>query len=149
MYLKQLAQAAEQYCIDLIGDCDIRSLSQDSRQKTDLGLFFCISGTHFDAHAFAPQAISNGAVALVVRHLLPDLAVPQLVVTDDRAAMALIAAEFYGNPAQKLRMIGITGTKGKTTTSYLVKSILDYAGIPPALSVPRATKSDLSGCAAI
>ncbi|MDD4104947.1 MAG: UDP-N-acetylmuramoyl-L-alanyl-D-glutamate--2,6-diaminopimelate ligase [Clostridiales bacterium] len=133
MYLKQLAQAAEQYCIDLIGDCDIRSLSQDSRQKTDLGLFFCISGTHFDAHAFAPQAISNGAVALVVRHLLPDLAVPQLVVTDDRAAMALIAAEFYGNPAQKLRMIGITGTKGKTTTSYLVKSILDYAGIPNGL----------------
>lgn len=133
MYLKQLAQAASQYSIHLTDDCDIHSLAQDSRQKTDRGLFFCISGTHFDAHAFAPQAIANGAAALVVSRLLPELAVPQVLVSDDRAAMALMAAEFYGNPARKLRMIGITGTKGKTTTSYLVKSILDCAGMPNGL----------------
>lgn len=131
MLLSKLAQAA--HCIRLTGDCEINVLTQDSRVKTDKGLFFCISGQHFDAHTFAPQAIENGCVALVVTRILDDINVPQVLVEDDRISMALMAAEFYGHPADSLRMIGITGTKGKTTTSYFVKSILDAAGIESGL----------------
>lgn len=133
MQLSILAEAAAKYCLKVTGDCEIRSLSQDSRRKTDCGLFFCIDGAHFDAHNFAQQAIDQGAVALVVTRLLPDLKVPQVLVTNDRAAMALMASAFYGNPSKKLRMIGITGTKGKTTTTYFVKSILGAAGIASGL----------------
>ncbi len=133
MQLSKLAKAAEKYCVKVTGDCEIQSLSQDSRRKTDCGLFFCIDGAHFDAHNFAQQAVDYGAVALVVTRLLPEIDVPQVLVTNDRAAMALMASAFYGNPSQKLRMIGITGTKGKTTTTYFIKSILDAAGIPSGL----------------
>lgn len=131
MLLSKLAQAS--HCIRLTGDCEINALTQDSRAKTDRGLFFCISGQHFDAHTFAGQAIENGCVALVVTRILDDLDVPQVLVENDRIAMALMAAEFYGHPAKHLRMVGITGTKGKTTTSYFVKSILDAAGLKSGL----------------
>lgn len=133
MQLSVLAEAAAAYCLKATGDCDIQALSQDSRRKIDCGLFFCIDGAHFDAHTFAEQAVQNGAVALVVTRLLPHIDVPQVLVSNDRAAMALMASAFYGNPARKLRMIGVTGTKGKTTTTYLIKSILDSAGIPSGL----------------
>ncbi len=131
MLLSKLAGAA--HCLRLTGDCEINALTQDSRVKTDKGLFFCISGRHFDAHTFAPQAVENGCVALVVTRILDNINVPQVLVNDDRVSMALMAAEFYGHPADSLRMIGITGTKGKTTTSYFVKSILDAAGIESGL----------------
>lgn len=131
MLLSKLANAA--HCLRVTGECDIQSLTQDSRVKTDKGLFFCISGQRFDAHTFVPQAVENGCVAVVVTRILDDVNVPQVLVSDDRIAMALMAAEFYGHPADSLRMIGITGTKGKTTTSYFVKSILDAAGIESGL----------------
>ncbi len=127
MKLSLLAQAAKEYVVEVRGDCDIRGLSMDTRDKQPGGLLFCIVGAHFDAHDFAQQAIGNGACALVVTRFLP-LDVPQVLVNNDRAAMALMAAEFYGNPAREMKMIGITGTKGKTTTSYLIKAILEHAG---------------------
>ncbi len=133
MLLSKLAEAAGEYVIEVIGDCQINQISQDSRQTTKQGLFFCISGAHFDSHHFAQSAVQNGAVALVVTRKLSELDVPQVLVTNDRAAMALMAAEFFGQPAKKLRMIGITGTKGKTTTTYFVKSILEAAGIKAGL----------------
>ena len=85
-----------------------------------------------DAHEFAPQAIEKGAVALVVQRRLA-LDVPQVLVEDVRKALSYVAAEYFGRPAEKLMMLGITGTKGKTTTSFLVKSILEAAGIKTGL----------------
>lgn len=128
MKLSKLANEALGFSLELTGDCEILSLSADSREQSDKGLFFCIKGAHFDAHRFAQQAIDNGAVALVVTEIQEHLKVPQLKVSDDRAAMALIARAFYGFADTKMKMIGITGTKGKTTTSYLVKAILEASG---------------------
>lgn len=108
-------------------DTDIRAISANSRETTDKGLFICISGGKFDGHAFAEQAVAQGSVALMVTRLLP-ISVPQILVENDRIAMARISAAFYGHPAEKLRLIGVTGTKGKTTTSYLVKAIMEKAG---------------------
>lgn len=128
MKLSQLAAHALGYALELTGDTLVSSLSADSREQTDRGLFFCIQGAHVDSHDFAAQAVKNGAVALVVTRLLPQIPVPQLRVSDDRAAMALLARAFYGFADRGMRMIGITGTKGKTTTSYLVKAILEAGG---------------------
>ena len=106
-----------------IDDVDILSLCVDSRQAKPGALFFCTPGLRMDAHEFAPQAVSKGAVALIVERRL-EIDVPQVQVEDVRMALSYIASEFYGNPSEQLMMLGITGTKGKTTTSFLVKSIL-------------------------
>ena len=113
-------------------DVEIASLCVDSRKAQPGALFFCTPGLQVDAHAFAPQAVGKGAVALVVQRRL-ELDVPQVLVEDVRTALSYMAAEYFGNPAEKLMMIGITGTKGKTTTSFLVKSILEAAGIRTGL----------------
>ena len=113
-------------------DAEIASLCIDSRKAEPGALFFCTPGLRMDAHEFAPQAIEKGAVALVVQRRLA-LDVPQVLVEDVRKALSYVAAEYYGRPAEKLMMLGITGTKGKTTTSFLVKSILEAAGIKTGL----------------
>lgn len=107
-------------------DTDITSVETDSRKVQPGALFFCIPGTKADGHDFAKSAVEHGAVALVVERELP-LDVPQLLAQSSREALAYMAAAFFGNPAKEMRLIGITGTKGKTTVSYLVKSILDAA----------------------
>ncbi len=118
------------YLLDTRGDMsvDIARITANSREKVEKGLFFCIAGAHFDAHQFAPQAISNGCTALVVERFLPDISVPQVLVSNGRAAMARMAAAFYGHPARRMKLVGVTGTKGKTTTSYLLKAIMEQAG---------------------
>ena len=113
-------------------DVDIAELCVDSRRAIPGALFFCTPGLHMDAHDFAPQAVEKGAVALVVERFLP-LDVPQVMVEDVRVAVSYVAAEYFGNPAEKLMMLGITGTKGKTTTSFLVKAIMEAAGIKTGL----------------
>jgi UDP-N-acetylmuramoyl-L-alanyl-D-glutamate--2,6-diaminopimelate ligase len=112
------------------GDLNTRidALVPDSREKCKNGLFFCISGARFDAHLFAAQAVANGCVALVVTRFVPGLAVAQVQVDNVRTAVAYIASAFFGHPARQLRLIGISGTKGKTTTSYLLKAIMEKAG---------------------
>ena len=120
--------------VQTIGDMDVEitSLCVDSRKAGPGALFFCTPGLRVDAHDFAPQAVELGAVALVVQRELP-LDVPQVRVEDVRTALSYMAAEYFGNPAEKLMMLGITGTKGKTTTSFLVKSIMEAAGVKTGL----------------
>ncbi len=128
MLLSVLAKAAEQEVLEIRGDCEIGSMSLDSRKALDRGLYFCIPGARFDGHSFAPQAVENGAVALVVTHFLEDMSIPQVRVKNVRAAMSHMAAEFFGHPDREMKLLGVTGTKGKTTTSYLIKAIMEEAG---------------------
>ncbi len=111
---------------------NIDSLVTDSRAQSQNGLFFCISGLRVDAHRFAPQAQQNGCIALVVERLL-DLPLAQIRVENVRSAMAYMASAFYGHPSRELRMVGVCGTKGKTTTSYLMKAVLEAAGLKTGL----------------
>jgi len=127
MLFSALIQAAGEEILEVRGECDILDLSMDSRKKMEQGLFFCIPGARFDAHDFAPQAIANGAAALVVTHFLP-LDVPQARVKNVRRAMSLMTAEFFHHPDREMKLLGVTGTKGKTTTSYLIKAIMEAAG---------------------
>ena len=111
---------------------EVRDLAYDARQVTPGALFFAYPGAKADGHDFAADAVARGAVAVVVERELP-LAVPQVVVADARRAMPLVAAEFFGAPSRELDVVGITGTNGKTTTSYLVHAILTHAGLRPGL----------------
>lgn len=109
------------------GQAEVTSLETDSRRVKSGSLFFCIRGLRVDAHDFAAMAAQAGAAALVVEHEV-EADCPQIVVSDVREALSRIAAIFYGHPARELKLIGITGTKGKTTSSYLTKAILETAG---------------------
>ncbi len=115
-------------------ETDVTSLIYDSRKATSGSMFVCISGTVRDAHDFIPQVIEAGASALVVER---EVSVPEGItvirVDNARLALACLSAAWFGHPAEKLKTIGITGTKGKTTTTYMVKSILEHAGFHPGL----------------
>jgi UDP-N-acetylmuramoyl-L-alanyl-D-glutamate--2,6-diaminopimelate ligase len=113
-------------------DTEIASLAYDSSRVEPGALFFCVRGQHADGHEFAPAAVERGAAALVVeRHL--DVPVPQVKVADARSAMAPIAVRFWGDPTGTLRVAGITGTNGKTTTAFLVRHILESHGTQTGL----------------
>jgi UDP-N-acetylmuramoyl-L-alanyl-D-glutamate--2,6-diaminopimelate ligase len=111
---------------------DVTDLAYDTRSVTPGALFFCVPGERADGHDFAADAVASGAAALVVERPL-DLAVPQLVVSSARAAMAVAADEFFGRPTADLVLAGVTGTNGKTTTSFLIYSIFQAAGMRPGL----------------
>jgi UDP-N-acetylmuramoyl-L-alanyl-D-glutamate--2,6-diaminopimelate ligase len=115
-------------------DTEIIGLAYDSRKVVAGHLFFAIRGTRLDGNRFMPRAIAKGAVA-VVSALDPvqGVAMPWIQVADERAAMATIAGNFYGHPTKDLHLIGVTGTNGKTTTTYIVESILKAAGKPTAV----------------
>jgi UDP-N-acetylmuramoyl-L-alanyl-D-glutamate--2,6-diaminopimelate ligase len=109
-------------------DAAIEGLAYDSRSAAPGDLFFCVSGFESDGHDFAADALARGAVALVLERRL-SLGVPEIVVPSSREAMAPIAARFFGDPSAQLRVVGITGTNGKTTTAYLVRALLEAQGI--------------------
>jgi UDP-N-acetylmuramoyl-L-alanyl-D-glutamate--2,6-diaminopimelate ligase len=111
---------------------DVTDLAYDARSVTPGALFFCVPGERADGHDFAADAVERGALALVVERPL-DLAVPQLIVPSARAAMAAAADEFFGRPTEELIVAGVTGTNGKTTTSFLIYSIFEAAGMRPGL----------------
>jgi UDP-N-acetylmuramoyl-L-alanyl-D-glutamate--2,6-diaminopimelate ligase len=108
-------------------DLLIHNLQVDSRLVTEGDLFICLPGATVDGHDFAAQAVAQGAIAIVVQRRL-DLPVPQLLVKDVRYALAVIACHFFDYPSQKLKVIGVTGTNGKTTITYLLDRILQDAG---------------------
>ena len=119
----------------------IHDLAYDARAVRAGSLFFCVPGERADGHDFAPEAIRNGAAALVVQRPL-DLAVPQLVVADSRASMAVAADEFFGRPTAELAVAGVTGTAGKTTTAFLLYAVLAAAGRRPGLLGTIETRVD-------
>ena len=106
---------------------DIYAVCTDSRKIAENGLFVCLSGGNVDGHLFAREAVNNGAVAVVCERTL-DVSVPQVVVKDTRETLALIASAFYGYPAERLKIIGVTGTNGKTTTANTLAFILNACG---------------------
>jgi UDP-N-acetylmuramoyl-L-alanyl-D-glutamate--2,6-diaminopimelate ligase len=111
---------------------EVRDLAYDARAVTPGAAFFCVPGERADGHDFAGQAVESGAVALVVeRAVEPE--VPQLVVPDARAAMATAADAFFGEPTRELEVAGVTGTSGKTTSAFLLYSVLEAAGRIPGL----------------
>src|SRR4051794_1716241 len=101
---------------------EVTALTYDSRRVGPGTLFFCVPGERADGHDFGPRAVADGAVALVVEREL-DVSVPQVLVADARAAMAPLAARFFGDPTATLRVVGVTGTNGKTTTAFLLREI--------------------------
>ena len=115
-------------------EMEIGALVTDSRSKEEVrnGLFFCISGLRFDAHDYADQVAEKGCTALIVERFL-ESPLAQVRVENVRSAMAYIASAYYGHPSRSLRMVGVSGTKGKTTTSYLMKAILEKAGLKTGL----------------
>jgi UDP-N-acetylmuramoyl-L-alanyl-D-glutamate--2,6-diaminopimelate ligase len=110
-----------------VGAVEVAALAYDNRAVAPGTLFFCVPGFTRDGHEFAPDAVARGAVALVVERPLR-LGVPDVVVPSVRAAMAPAAAAFNGDPSTRLDVVGVTGTNGKTTTAFLVRSLLEAAG---------------------
>ena len=115
-------------------DTEINTLVYDSRKVEEGSVFVCISGSVRDAHDFIPDVIAKGAKAVIVEK---EVEVPEDVTViqtkDNRYALACMSAAYFGHPARKLKTIGITGTKGKTTTTYMIKSILERSGIKTGL----------------
>jgi UDP-N-acetylmuramoyl-L-alanyl-D-glutamate--2,6-diaminopimelate ligase len=120
--------------VDVVGRApvDVQELAYSTAGVGPGTLFFCVPGAHADGHDFAGEAVTKGAAALVVERPL-DIDVPQVVVADSRAAMAPAADVFFGRPSDELEVVGITGTNGKTTMTFLVYAILAAAGRRPGL----------------
>ncbi|MBI3910683.1 MAG: UDP-N-acetylmuramoyl-L-alanyl-D-glutamate--2,6-diaminopimelate ligase, partial [Armatimonadetes bacterium] len=110
------------------GDPELGGIAYDSRQVKPGDLFVCVRGFQTDGHRFLPDALARGAIAALVEEPPADLPVPALLVASAREAMPRLAAAFYGYPARRLRLIGVTGTNGKTTTTYLIESLFRAAG---------------------
>ncbi|MCM1101220.1 MAG: UDP-N-acetylmuramoyl-L-alanyl-D-glutamate--2,6-diaminopimelate ligase [Clostridium sp.] len=129
--LSQLLERMEYECVQGSMERSVSGVVYDSRKVEEGCLFICIRGANFDGHAFAADAVRQGARALVISESVEGLEqedVTLIRVRDTRYAMAFISAAWFGYPAERLKTIGITGTKGKTTTTYLVRSILEHAG---------------------
>lgn len=132
MLLRSLLEELDYVALQGGLDADITSISFDSREATSDGLFVAISGFTVDGHNYAANAAASGAAAILVERDISLESIPATVAViktaDTRKALALVSARFYGNPTEKLGLIGITGTNGKTSTTYFVKSILEGMG---------------------
>ena len=112
-----------------LADCDIVGVAHDSRRVRPGSVFVAIHGHQRDGADFAEDAVARGAVAIVAEHKVPlSRNTPQFVVHDARRALAALASAFYNRPSRKLNILGVTGTNGKTTTTYMIRSIFEAAG---------------------
>ena len=132
MKLSELVQGVSNASVRGDPATEITGLAYHTRDVTDGTLFFCVPGLSFDGHAFAAAAVEAGAAALVCERDT-GVGVPQVVVPSVRRAMALAAARWYGDPSRELRVVGVTGTNGKTTTAHLVAGLFAAAGEPSGL----------------
>lgn len=131
MRLAELISEIEYQCVQGNVDTEVEAVVYNSAKLQPGCLFICIEGSTFDSHSIASEVADKGASVLVVTRDVPEVMgrdITVIKVRNSRYAMAYIAAAYFGHPARKLKVIGITGTKGKTTTTYLVKSILENAG---------------------
>lgn len=134
MKLSKLLEKLEYTVLAGNTDMEISTLVYDSRKVQKDSVFVCISGSVRDAHEFIPDVVKNGAAAVIVeKDVTPVDGVTYIKVEDTRLALAYMSAAYFDYPAKKIKTIGITGTKGKTTTTYMVKSILESAGIKTGL----------------
>src|SRR6185436_9242476 len=118
-----------------VGDreVEVRAVRDDSRKVEKGDLFVAIKGLRSDGHAFVQTAVEKGAAAVVVERELEGIKVPQVVVPSGAKALGPLVARSLGDPAKSLVLVGITGTNGKTTTTYLVEAILEAAGHKPGV----------------
>ena len=135
MELKKLLQGLENYKSKGSLDIDIKKVECNSKKATPNSLFVAIKGYDYDGHEYIEEAIENGAVAVVLdmsanlkKIKISKADVTVIIIDDSRKALARIACNYFGNPSKYFKLIGVTGTKGKTTTTYMIKSILEKAG---------------------
>ena len=129
MKLTSLLERLEYEVCQGSDDLEVTELINDSRKVKEGSVFVCIAGAVADGHEYIEDVAAKGAVAVIVeRPVNAPEGLTVIHVDDTRYALALMSAAYFGYPAQKLNVIGITGTKGKTTTTYMVKSILENAG---------------------
>ena len=136
MRLGELLEALEEKRVTGFEDIDIAGLAYDSRAIGPRNAFFCIKGLVTDGHLHAAEAAGRGAEAIFVERPLDDGIAGKVViikVPDTRRALALCSSRFYGEPSRELKLVGITGTNGKTTTAYLVENACRQAGVPTGL----------------
>lgn len=134
MNLKFLLDRLDYTCVQGNLEQEIKSLSYDSRTVVSGSVFVCISGNVYDGHSYIEEVVSKGATVVIVeKDVVAPVDVTVIKVSDTRIALAYTSAAYFGYPAESLKTIGITGTKGKTTTTYMVRSILENAGIKTGL----------------
>ena len=129
MNLTQLLERLEYEVVQGEDQIEVTELINESRKVSEGSVFVCISGAAFDGHKFVAQAAELGAAAVVVEK---DVEVPENLTVikfdNTRLALAEMSAAYFGYPAEELTTIGITGTKGKTTTTYMIRAVLEHAG---------------------
>ena len=126
MRLKEILVNVE--VLNEYSDTEVTGLIFDAKNVKEGDLFFCLIGSNFDGHNFAIDAMERGAAAIVCEREL-NLRIPCVIVKNTRMAMSLISSEFFGSPSEKLKIVTVTGTNGKTSTTYILDSILRQAGL--------------------
>lgn len=139
MKLRELLAGLEILSANVDLETEIAGASYDSRQVRPGELFVAFKGYTADGHRFIPQAMASGAAAALCQVPPEDGNIPYVRVPDSRRALAVLGANFFGHPADAMTMVGVTGTNGKTTTTYLLKAILEARGRRWASSAPTRT----------